>query len=179
MRNSHEFYVDGPATVAPIPLASVSAYFGAYQKSRGRRTKWFNMLDGITTLATALVPFTGSALKDAEVILSGGVIPGLRQAWPDLLAQQLQNLTSLSWESSETLAAGESTAKYIYIQRKPEESFLDSTRKTAKQISNIMALEVTGFEVPDTPAKQATPAAASPAPQQPAATPPASTTPPK
>jgi len=163
------FYIEGPPTVAPIPLAAVSAYFGTYQKYRGTRTKVFNILDGITTLATALIPFSGPALKDAEVVLSGGFIPGLRQAWPDLLAQQLQNLTSLSWESSETLAAGESTAKYIYIQRKsqfqdPKEPNNDPPRKTFKQISNIMALEVAGFEVSDTTEKQATPVPATTSP---------------
>jgi hypothetical protein len=162
-----DFYIEGPATVAPIPLAAVSAYFGAYQKLKGLRTIVFNVLDGVTTLATALIPYSGPALKDAEIVLSGGLIPGLRQGWPDLLAQQLQNLTSLSWESSETLAAGESMSKYIYIQRKsqfgPKELIATPPRRTGKQISSIMGLEVTGFEVPDTPSKRATPAAADPA----------------
>lgn len=156
------YYLEGPPTLAPVPLAAVSAYFGMYQKAQGRRTRLFNVLEGITTLATTLVPFTGSALKDAEVVFSGGFIPGLRQAYGDLSAQQLQNLTSLSWEASETVAAnGGSIEKYIYIQRRTQ--FSDeweptTNSKTMKQISNIMALEVSGFEVPDAPAKQAVPA---------------------
>jgi hypothetical protein len=164
-----EFYMAGPPTLAPMPLAAVSAFFGMYQKSEGRRVRVFNILDGITTLATALVPFTAPAFKDAEVVLSGGFIPGLRQAWVDLSAQQLQNLTSLSWETSETVASnGGSIEKFIYIQRKPQfsdrdESLPDRSLKNVKQIANIMDLEVTGFEVPDAPEKQATPATAKPA----------------
>jgi hypothetical protein len=161
-----DIYIEGPITVAPIPLASVSAYFGAYQKKNGTRTVVFNILDGITTLATALIPFSGSALKDANMVLSGGFIPGLRQSWVDLSAQQLQNLTSLSWESTETLAAGEALSKYIYIQRKKQfqdekEPIAKIPRRTDKHISNIMALDITGFEVPDTTGKQGTPAATS------------------
>jgi hypothetical protein len=157
-------YIDGPPTLAPIPLATVSAYFGMSQKSEGRRTRVFNILEGITTLATAFVPFSGPALKDAEVVLSGGFIPGMRQAWVDLSAQQLQNLTSLSWETSETVAPnGGTIEKYIYIQRKPQlidevEPTLRPPSRTVKGISNIMALEVNGFEIPDAPEKQATPA---------------------
>ncbi len=168
------FYIEGPATIAPSTLPEVSAFFGAYQKFKSGRTKTFNILDGITTLATALIPYTGPAFKDAEIVLSSGLTPGLRQAWPDLLAQQLQNLTSLSWGETEMVpASGGSVAKYIYIQRKsqtndPPEPTNFPPRKTKRQISSIMGMEVSGFVVPDSIAKQATPAATNSAP--PAAT---------
>jgi hypothetical protein len=165
----NEFFIDGPPTLAPIPMAAVSGYFASYQSETGRRARIFNILTGITTLVTALVPLGGPSLKDAEVVFSGGFTTGLGQAWPDLSPQQLQHLTSLSWGDSENVAAnGGSVSKYIYIQRTRQ--FNDtaeptarsskanaSVRLTTKQISNILNIEVKGWVVPDTPAVDATP----------------------
>jgi hypothetical protein len=166
-----EFFMEGPPTLPPIPLAGVAGYFGIYQSESARRVKVFNVLNGITAFVTALLPIAGPALKDAEVVFSGGFIPGLGKAWPDVAAQQLQHLTSLSWQDTETVAAnGGSVSKYIYIQRTqqfgdmpeprpstPSTSAVPSQlpRRTMKQVSNILDIEVTGYEVPDTPAKKA------------------------
>ena len=177
-------FVQGPPTLAPIPLAAVSGYFDAYQKVVGLRAHLFNTLDAVTTAATALVPFTGPSFKDAEVYFSGGFVPAVRRVLGDLSGQQLQNLTSLSWESSETLPAkGGSKEKLIYIQRNAQfrsepVRAVGVAAETRKQIASIMDLEITGFEVIESEAKQATsspattPATAtntSPAPTQPAA----------
>ncbi|HEY6320869.1 MAG TPA: hypothetical protein VJA16_04855 [Thermoanaerobaculia bacterium] len=165
----NEFFVDGPPTLAPIPMAAVSGYFASYQSETGRRARVFNIISGITTLVTALVPLGGPSLKDAEVVFSGGFTTGLGQAWPDLSPQQLQHLTSLSWGDSENVAAnGGSVSKYIYIQRTRQfndtaeptsrsSSSKASVRLTTKQISNILSIDVKGWVVPDTPAVDATP----------------------
>jgi hypothetical protein len=158
-----EFFIDGPPTLAPIPMAAVSGYFASYQSESGRRVRTFNILSGITTFLTALIPIAGPSLKDAEVVFSGGFTNGLGQAWPDLSPQQLQHLTSLSWGDAETVAAnGGSVSKYIYIQRKRQfsdtaEATAGSVHVTTKQISNILNIEVKGWVVPDTPAVEATP----------------------
>jgi hypothetical protein len=129
------------------------------------------------------VPFAGSGLKDAEVVLSGGFIPGLRHGWGDITDQQLQNLTTLSWQTSETLAAdGGSLEKIIYIQKgaqfqDEDEPVWPSPYATKQQISNILSLEVVGYEVNDSPPKKATPAGKKPAADKPTKTPPAKTTP--
>jgi hypothetical protein len=177
-------YLAGPPTLPPIPLAAVSGYFDAYQKVKGARAILFNVLDATTMAATALVPFTGPSFKDAEVFFSGGFVPAMRKGFGDLSGQQLENLTSLSWESSETLPAkGGSIEKLIYIQK--DEQF-NSKRVdvygvppiTRKQIANIMDLEITGFEVIESEAKQATQTTSSQAPPQSAApTTPAAPTP--
>ena len=177
-------FVEGPPTLAPIPLADVSSYFDAYQKVKGFRAHLFNGLDAATVMATALVPFAGPSLKDAEVFFSGGFVPGVRKAWGDLSSQQLQNLTSLSWESSETLPAkGGSMEKLIYIQKRSQEfeskpvKALAVPEVTTSQISYILGLEITGYEVVESNAKPATPApATTPAPAK--TTTPAPTTPP-
>jgi hypothetical protein len=153
------FFLEGPATLPPIPLAAVSAYFDADRKTRGKRARFFNVLDGLATLGSSLVPVFGPGLRDAHVIFTGGLIPGAKTAVGDLSSQQLQNLTGLSFESVEVLAAGGgSIERYIYIQRGVQEySSNDPALKPQirKEIKNIVGLEVVGFEVSETDAKTA------------------------
>jgi hypothetical protein len=156
-------YIEGPATLAPIPLGAVSAYFDAYQKVDGWRARTLNVFDGLTTLVAAIVPFAGPSLKDAQIVFTGGFIPGYKKVMGDQSSEQLQNLTSMSWESAETLAAnGGSMEKLIYIQRfaqfESDKIEIPSLPKTSrKQLSNIMDLEITGYEVSDSSAQQAAP----------------------
>src|SRR5208337_93698 len=180
--NAKYEYVEGPPTLAPIPLAAVSAYFAAYEKNKGARATLFNVFDGLTTLGAALLPFTGPSLKDAQVVFTGGFIPGLRKVIGDLSGQQLQNLTALSWETTGTISpSGGSMEKLIYVQRK--EQFADKparlvavSKQTRKQISNILDLEINGYDIPESEAKTATPIttqpAATPAPKTETLTPP-------
>jgi len=151
-RPNPRYFIEGPATVAPLPVASVSAYFGNDQKT-GWRSTFFNVLTGVATMVAALVPLSGPALKDAQVVFTGGFVPAAGQVWVDLSAQQLETLTSLSWESSETVPAGGSFQGYIYIQRGEEAvGLLEPTtgRKTFRQISNLMGLNLSGFAVSST-----------------------------
>jgi hypothetical protein len=163
LRPDPRYFIEGPATVAPLPLASVSAYFGNDQKT-GWRSTFFNVLTGVATMAAALVPLSGPALKDAQVVFTGGFVPAAGQVWVDLSAQQLENLTSLSWESTETVPAGGSVQGYIFIQRGEEAvGILEPTtgRKTFRQISNLMGLNLSGFAVSST-STGGTPAAKTP-----------------
>ena len=97
----------------------------------------------------------------------------------------MQNLTTLSWQNSETLAAsGGSLEKLVYIQKGQQFDsgglpIYDVPYATKQQISNIMSLEVVGYEVNDSPPKKATPAAKKPAAGTPTKTPPAKTPPAK
>jgi hypothetical protein len=156
---SLRFFLEGPPTLPPIPLAAVSAYFDADRKIRGKRARFFNILDGIATLGASLVPVFGPGFRDAHVIFTGGLIPGAKTAVGDLSSQQLQNLTGLSFESVEVLAAsGGSIERFIYIQRGLQEfSSNDPTRKpqVLKEIKNIVGLDIVGFEVVESNAKTA------------------------
>jgi hypothetical protein len=161
-----KIFLPGPVTLPPVPLAAVSAYFDAYQKVKGTRAKLFNILDAATMLATGLVPFTGPSFEDAAVFFSGGAVPAAQRAWGDLSGQQLQNLTALSWESSETLPAkGGSKEKLIYIPMKEQSVGKVEVGRTKsdmrKQITNIADIEITGYEVVESDARQATPASTS------------------
>ena len=159
--NADVYYEEGPATLSPMPLGAISGYFDAFQKTQGRKAKLFNIMDGMVTLGAALVPVFGNNISKPVTIFSGGFIPGVRKALGDLSSQQLQNLTSMSWESVEEIPAGAGKNKFIYIQR--GDQFFGNEGGTAeltqvkKKIMNIRGLEVAGFEVLESEKKLATP----------------------
>ena len=155
-----EFFEEGPATTPPLPLGSVSSYFDAFQKKEGKWAKVFNTLDGLTILGTALVPVFGRNIERPVTIFSGGFIPGLKKAVGDLSSQQLQNLTTMSWEGIEEVLPGGSKQKYVYIPR-ADQLFGNTTApkgsRVRKEIINIRGLEVSGFEILESEQKIATP----------------------
>lgn len=151
-------YLEGPATLPAIPLASVSGFFDAYNKLKGKKATVFRILDGVATLGTSIIPFVGPGFKTSQLIFTGGLIPGLRMGFGDLSGQQLQNLTALSWQNVEVIpAAGGSLDKYIYIPRNRQD-FGVGVRPAVRKIPyNLLGLEVTGFEVTESEAIVATP----------------------
>jgi len=149
-------YVDGGGPETPLPMEDVSAFFDAYQKQAGKRAKVFNIFEGMTTLMASLVPIFGPGFKDAHVIFTGGFIPGAKKAIGDLSGQQLQNLTSRSWQNVEIISDhGGSLTKVIFIQR-GEQSFNEGNRLVGTNIRKLILLirgiEVTGFEVSESKA---------------------------
>jgi len=142
---------EGPATLSPLKLSAITSYFDTFQKTKGRKAKVFNVLDGVVTLGASLVPVFGKGLERGNSIMSGGMIPGLRKAWGDLSSQQLQNLTAMSWDNVEEIPANSGKEKFIYIQRS-DQSFSNKSDKTLtikKSIKSIQGLEVSGFVVED------------------------------
>jgi hypothetical protein len=102
-------------------------------------------------------------LERPGLILTTGVIPGLKKAIGDLSSEQIARLTNLSWENVEEIPAGGSQSKFIYIPR-AEQLFGDFKRYgndgtdyiSRKKVIDLTALEVAGFEVVDSEKKQAT-----------------------
>ena len=143
-------YVESRDPETPVPVEDVSAYFDAYLKQFGKRAKLFNVANGLTTLMTSLIPFFGPGFKDAQVVFTGGLIPGLRQGIGDLSGQQLQNLTGRTWQNVEVIPDhGGSITKFIFIQR-GEQVFSGPVKPNVhKLIMNIRGIEVTGYEVTD------------------------------
>ena len=154
-----EYYEEGPATLAPLPLPAVTAFFDGDMKVNGKKAKFFNVTDGLATLGSSLIPFFGPGFRDAHVAFTGGLVPGIRRGLGDLSSQQLQNLTALSWQGVEVVAGkGGSLEKFVFIQRGDQlfsQGFGERLRKTIK---NIEGMEVVGFEVQESEAKRATPA---------------------
>jgi hypothetical protein len=142
---------EGPPTLSPLKLSAITSYFDTFQKTKGKKARLFNVLDGVVTLGASLVPVFGKGLERGTTIMSGGLIPGLRKAWGDLSSQQLQNLTSMSWDSVEEIPANSAKEKFVFIQRS-DQSFsnkADKKLKINKSIKSIQGLEVSGFVVED------------------------------
>lgn len=147
------YYDEGPPTLSPLKLSAITSYFDTFQKTRGKKARLFNILDGVGTLAASLVPVFGRGLERGNSIMSGGLIPGLHKAFGDLSSQQLQNLTSMSWDSIEEIPAGGSKEKYVFIQR-GDQVFENKSKdnkvvQIRKQIKSLQGLEVSGFIVND------------------------------
>lgn len=149
--------LEGPATLRPVPLATVTAFFTADNRSKGRRAKFFNILEGVRTLASTMVPLFGPGFQTAHTIFTSGLIPGAKIAIGDLSDQQLQSLAALSWENVEEIPGnGGSKVKFVYIQRGYQEFGLASgsvkppAKEVKKEIKNLYAVELTGFEILDT-----------------------------
>jgi hypothetical protein len=150
------YYEEGPATIPPLALADVSAYFDSYQKTKGRRARVFNLLSGMATLGAALVPVFGHNIERPTAILTGGFTPALKTVFGDLSSEQLQNLTSRTWENVEEIPAKSGKTKFIFIQR-GDQLFAGSVRPAVKkQIKNIRGLEVIGYEITQSQEKLAT-----------------------
>ena len=151
------YYEEGPVTLAPLSLQTVTAFFDGDQKVNGVKAKLFNYIDGAAIFGQALTPFLGSGFRSGLGAFTGGAVPGLKRGLGDLSGQQLQNLTGMSWQDIEVVGAkGGSVVKYIFIQRGDSSfspGFNESVKKTIK---NIQGMEVKGIEVVDGETKTAT-----------------------
>lgn len=169
--NENIYYDEGPPTLPALPLGAVSGYFDAFQKAEGWRARTFNILGGVSVLANSLIPVFGRNIERPNSILSTGFIPGLQRAVGDLSSEQLQRLTTMSWENVEEVPPGGSKTKFIYIPRadfdfgekKVSAKFKALTRRESdelrikRRIVSITGLEVSGFEVIETEQRLATP----------------------
>lgn len=157
--DGRKFYREGPPTVAPVPLSGAVSYFSTHRQYSGARAWLFNTLQGLTTIGSAVQLFFGPGFAQGVGIAGGGLRQGLGQIFPDMSDQQLANLTSQSFESIETASGnGGTIEKVVFIQRGEEklESGSMST-KFRRLIDNIVGFEISGYEVPETAAKGATP----------------------
>lgn len=151
------YYEEGPVTLAPLSLQTVTAFFDGNEKVNGVKAKLFNYFDGAAIFGLSLAPFFGPGFRDAHGAFTGGLVPGLKRGLGDLSGQQLQNLTGMSWQDIEVVGAkGGSVVKYIFIQR-GDSNFSSGFDETVKKtIKNIQGMEVKGIEVVEGETKLAT-----------------------
>jgi hypothetical protein len=156
-KGGYIYFEEGPATLAPLPLAAVTAFFTGDEKAKGPKAHLFNAFDGAATLGASLIPFFGPGFKDAHVAFTGGFVPGFHKFIGDLSGEQLENLTANSWQSVEVVAAkGGSVDKFVFIQRGDQDFAVGIGEKIRKRIKDIEGIEVVGFEVIESEAKRAT-----------------------
>lgn len=151
------YYEEGPVTLAPLSLQTVTAFFDGDQKVNGVKAKLFNYFDGAAIFGQALTPFLGSGFRSGLGAFTGGAVPGLKRGLGDLSGQQLQNLTGMSWQDIEVVGAkGGSVVKYIFIQRGDSSFSPGFNELVRKTIKNIQGMEVKGIEVVEGETKTAT-----------------------
>lgn len=153
-------FEEGPPTVSPVPLAAAISFFSRDRKATGFRARFFNFLQSLTTIGSAIQLFFGPGFAQGVGILGGGFRDGLQQVVPDMSDEQLANLTAQSFQSLEPISEnGGSLEKVIFIQRGSEvlEVYNKKVLKSRRLITSILGLEITGYQVPDSPAVTATP----------------------
>jgi hypothetical protein len=156
-KGGYIYFEEGPATLAPLPLSAVTAFFTGDEKAKGPKAHLFNAFDGAATLGSSLIPFFGPGFRDAHVAFTGGFVPGFHKFIGDLSGEQLENLTANSWQSVEVVAAkGGSVDKFVFIQRGDQDFAVGIGEKIRKRIKDIEGIEVVGFEVIESEAKRAT-----------------------
>jgi hypothetical protein len=141
-------------------LAEVTSFFTDDRDNSGTRTRFIHFLQALTTVGSAIESFFGPGFSRGVSITGGGFTQGVQKVFPDMSGGQLNNLTSQSFESVAELGAnGGSVEKVIFIQRGRQtiEPYNKREFRVEKLITNIVGLEVTGFEVVESEAMAATP----------------------
>jgi hypothetical protein len=103
--------------LVPYSLDHVTSIFSADRKLTGRRAIYFNTVQALATIGSAIEPFFGSGFTEGVAILGGGFTTASKEIFVDMSAEQLQNLTSQSFGSTEQVAAQGSIQKFVFVRR--------------------------------------------------------------
>jgi hypothetical protein len=109
-------------------LDHVTSIFSTDRKLTGRRAIYFNTVQALATLGSAIEPFFAHGFTQGVAILGGGFTTASKELLVDMSAEQLQNLTSQSFGSTEQIAAHGSLQKFVFVRR--SEKCKDSATET-------------------------------------------------
>jgi hypothetical protein len=98
-------------------LDHVTSVFSADRKLTGRRAIYFNSLQAVATIGSAIQPFFGSGFAKGVAILGGGFTTASKEVFVDMSAEQLQNLASQSFGATEQVASHGSLQKFVFVRR--------------------------------------------------------------
>jgi hypothetical protein len=98
-------------------LDHVTSIYSADRKLTGRRAIYFNTVQALATIGSAVEPFLAHGFTQAVAILGGGFTTASKEILVDMSAEQLQNLTSQSFESTEQIASHGSLQKFVFVRR--------------------------------------------------------------
>lgn len=147
-------------------LDHVTSIFSADRKLTGRRAIYFNTVQALATLGSAIEPFFARGFTQGVAILGGGFTTASKELLVDMSAEQLQNLTSQSFGSTEQVASHGSLQKFVFVRRseKCKNSTIETDLRTGKFSVN-WELSPASAEAPKTlNAPAAPPPAPAPAP---------------
>jgi hypothetical protein len=103
--------------LAAFSLDHVTSIFSADRKLTGRRAIYFNTIQALATIGSAVEPFFAHGFTQAVAILGGGFTTASKELLVDMSAEQLQNLTSQSFSSTEQVASHGSLQKFVFVRR--------------------------------------------------------------
>ena len=104
-------------SLVAFSLNHVSSIFSADRKLTGRRAIYFNTVQALATLGSAIEPFFARGFTQGVAILGGGFTTASKELLVDMSAEQLQNLTSQSFGSTEQVASHGSLQKFVFVRR--------------------------------------------------------------
>jgi hypothetical protein len=111
-------YLPSKPNIHAFSLDHVTSIYSNYHQFSGGRAIYFNILQGLATVGSAIEPFFAHGFTQGVSILGGGFTQGSAAIWKDLSAEQLQNLTSQSYQSTEQVGPnGGSLQKYIFLPK--------------------------------------------------------------
>jgi hypothetical protein len=125
----------------PFSLEHVTSIFSSDRAFSGPRAIFFNIVQGAATVGSAIEPFFAHGFTQGVSILGGGFTQGAATIWKDLSAEQLQNLTSQSFQDTEQIAgSGGSLQKSIFVARTNKKP--NPTLKASSDPGKLFQMEV-------------------------------------
>ena len=121
-------------SLVAFSLDHVTSIFSADRKLTGRRAIYFNTVQALATIGSAVEPFFASGFTQGVAILGGGFTTASKELFVDMSAEQLQNLTSQSFGSTEQVASRGSLQKFVFVRRsqKCQKSTVESDVRSGK-----------------------------------------------
>lgn len=104
-------------TLVAFSLDHVTSIYSADRKLTGKRAIYFNTVLALATIGSAVEPFFAPGFTKGVAILGGGFTTASKEIFVDMSAEQLQNLTSQSFGSTEQVASHGSLQKFVFIRR--------------------------------------------------------------
>jgi hypothetical protein len=111
-------YLAGESHIHPLSLDHVTSIYSNYRQFKGGRAIYFNILQAATTIGSAIEPFLARGFTQGVSVFGGAFTQGSATVWKDLSAEQLQNLTSQSYQATEQVGSnGGSLKKFIFLPK--------------------------------------------------------------
>lgn len=101
--------------LAPASLDHVTSLYSSDRKLTGARAIFFNSLQAVATLGSAIEPFFAHGFTQGVSIWGGGWTQAWQTIFKDMSAEQLQNITSQSLGSNDQIASNGPLQKFIFI----------------------------------------------------------------
>jgi hypothetical protein len=108
---------EGNANLVPLSLDHVTSIYSANRKLTGGRAIFFNSLQALATLGSAIQPFFGAGFTQGVAILGGGFTTAAKEISVDMSTDQLQNITSQSFGPTEQISSGGSLQRFVFIPK--------------------------------------------------------------